>query len=75
MAPSSGSSLGGVDGSSDEFGTPDGPSTIVDASIGCFLGDVPGRLGEDVQQVTLTHPVLAWNSSWENLELRLAVAR
>lgn len=69
-----GFSLGGTDSSSSEFGSPPGPGVTVDASPGCSLSDVPGRLGAGVGQLTLTHPIPVWHPTWARVALRLSVA-
>jgi hypothetical protein len=69
-----GFSLGGTSGGPDEFGSPAGPSVTVDASIGCHLRDVPGRLGAGVDQLSLIRPIPVWNVYWTHVGLHLVVS-
>jgi len=69
-----GFSLGGTSGGPDEFGSPPGPSVIVDASVGRDLSQVPGRMGPDVQSLTLLRPIPVWNSYWSQVGLHLTVS-
>jgi hypothetical protein len=72
-----GFSLGGADGSSDEFGDISAPIVVVDASLGLELSDVPARLTSapgGTQGVVLQHPIPAWNIYWENLGVEIRMA-
>ena len=71
-----GYSLGGTDGSDEEFGNISDADVTVPASLGVELSDVPRRMtvSGGTQSLTFTHEIPVWNEFWENLGVVIHVA-